>query len=52
MNEPDRFLVLNEDGEIVNTILWDGAYDWDPGPGLTLILEEDFIPAALEAPNL
>lgn len=32
----DRYAVVDESGEVVNVILWDGIDEYDPGEGVTL----------------
>lgn len=36
----DRYVVVSA-GRVVNITLWDGATDYDPGPGLILVASED-----------
>jgi len=40
-DEPVRYVVVNEDGEVVNMVLWDGVTDWHPGEGLRAIPETE-----------
>lgn len=36
-----RFLVLNEQEELVNIVLWDGVTPWHPGEGLRAMPEPE-----------
>jgi hypothetical protein len=36
-----RYVVLNEAGEVVNVVLWDGVSEWHPGEGLRAVLETE-----------
>lgn len=33
-----HYAVVDADGLVVNTVVWDGASDYDPGDGLDLVL--------------
>ena len=32
-------------GTIMNTVLWDGESDWNPGEGMQAVLESEYLPA-------
>lgn len=32
-----RYAVVDGDGVVVNTVVWDGVQEFDPGEGLTLV---------------
>ena len=32
-----HYAVINADGLVVNTVVWDGVSEYDPGAGLTLV---------------
>jgi len=36
MAEIDRYLVLNENSEVVNIIMYDGVAEYNPGEGLSI----------------
>jgi len=40
--EPNPYVVLDADGEVVNLVLWDGVTDWHPGEGLKAIPETEY----------
>ncbi len=49
-----KYAVVNELGEIVNIVLWDGEQVWTPGPGLRAIpaADDDVIGAAVDPQRL
>lgn len=38
-----RYIILNEAGEVVNTVLWDGVAPWEPGEGLRAVPEAEYL---------
>jgi hypothetical protein len=48
MAEVGRYLVLNENNEVINIIAYDGVAEYNPGEGLTLqqhpVNEDDTLP--------
>lgn len=54
MADVGRYVVISTDPNdltIYNTVLWDGETPYDPGPGLTLMLEEDALLAGYVYPT-
>ncbi|WP_428309240.1 hypothetical protein [Hydrocarboniphaga sp.] len=48
-----RYVVVNEAGETINVVLWDGETDFDPGEGMRLIPQAEappsqYVPAPTE----
>lgn len=35
--DAEVYAVVDKDGNIVNTVLWDGEADWQPGDGLVAV---------------
>jgi hypothetical protein len=46
-----RYAVVNSDGLTVNTIVWDGVAPFDPGPGCSLVPEDQATPIHPPAPT-
>jgi len=40
MAELDRYLVLNENNEVVNVIMYDGEAEYNPGDGLSIEIHQ------------
>ena len=41
MEENRNYLVVDESGEVVNIILWDGETQYDPGEGRTVLVQPE-----------